>query len=100
MASAGHRPSYSCFELSITTSIIKFDPTPQFFFSLHVFFYADSEFLCVCLNVGPKLPKMGQEGFREVHTGGGFVLTKYEPVNSHGVPVRDHSCSKWDDCLM
>ena len=43
---------------------------------------------------------MGQEGFQEVRTGRGFVLTKYEPVNSHGVPIRDHFRSKWDPFLM
>ena len=35
---------------------------------------------------------MKQEGFQEVHTGRGFVLTKSEPLTPHGVPIRDNFC--------
>ena len=38
--------------------------------------------------------KLDQQGFQEVRTGRGSVLTEYEPVGPHGGPIHEGVCSE------
>ena len=42
----------------------------------------------------PNGSKLDQEGFQEVRTGRGSVLTEYEPVGPHGGPIHEGFCSE------
>ena len=42
----------------------------------------------------PNLSKLDQEGFQEVRTGRGSVLTEYEPGGRHGRPIHEGVCSE------